>query len=104
MKDLNSKQTKTSKPAKQTNGRRLERFFKGPANHRRIDILLFVEKNEGISLEGISDGLETEYKTIAAHTEKLVQAGLVNKKNVGKAVAHQLSPYGKRFAKFINTF
>ena len=90
--------------SKQTNGKRLERFFKGPANHRRIDLILFAEKNENTSLEGLSDGLKTDYKTIAVHVEKLVQAGLLNKQYQGRAVLHKLSPYGKRFAKFIKTF
>ena len=89
---------------KQTKGRRLEKLFKGSANHRRIDILLFVEKHKGSLLEDISEGLDANYKTVSQHTEKLVQTGLLNKQYIGRGVSHKLSPYGERFVKFINTF
>ncbi|MFH0846420.1 MAG: hypothetical protein V1851_03425 [Patescibacteria group bacterium] len=89
---------------KQTEGKRLERFFKGPSNHRRIDILFFVEKNEGADLFDIADGLNTDYKVIAQHTEKLVLAGLLNKQYRGRPVAHKLSPFGKKFVAFMKTF
>ncbi len=92
------------KVKKQTEGKRLERFFKGPSNHRRIDILFFVEKNPSANLFDIADGLDTDYKVIAQHTEKLVLAGLLNKQYVGKPVSHKLSPYGKRFITFLKTF
>ena len=92
------------KTIKQTEGKRLERFFKGPANYRRIDILLFVEKNSGSNLEDTSEKLDTDYKIIAQHTEKLVLAGLLNKKYVGNFSSFKLSPYGKRFVSFIKTF
>ncbi len=89
---------------KQTEGKRLERFFKGPANYRRIDILFFVEKNKGSNLFDIAEGLDTDYKIIAQHTEKLVQAGLLNKRYIGNFTSFNLSPYGKRFVSFIKTF
>ncbi|MCK5286137.1 MAG: winged helix-turn-helix transcriptional regulator [Candidatus Pacebacteria bacterium] len=92
------------KTKNQREGKRLERFFKGPANHRRIDILLFIEKNKGSSLFDIAEGLKTDYKVVAQHTEKLVLAGLLNKQYIGKPVSHKLSPYGKRFVSFIKTF
>ena len=60
--------------------KQLERYFKGAANHRRIAILLAVEKNNGITVEEIADGLEANIKTISQHTRSLVQAGLLNKK------------------------
>jgi predicted MarR family transcription regulator len=43
-------------------------------------------------------------KTIAVHTQKLVQAGLVNKTYRGREVAHSVSPYGETFLAFIKTF
>jgi DNA-binding transcriptional ArsR family regulator len=84
--------------------KQLERYFKGVANHRRIDILLLVEKNDGISVENIADILKVNFKTISQHTHSLVRAGLLNKRYVGRQVAHSLSPYGKSFIKFIKTF
>jgi DNA-binding MarR family transcriptional regulator len=84
--------------------KQLERYFKGAANHRRIDILFVVEKNDGISVEEIADLLQTNFKTISQHTHSLVRAGLLNKKYAGRQVVHSLSPYGKSFAKFMKSF
>ena len=84
--------------------KQLERHFKGVANHRRIEILRLISKNSGVSLEDIANTLDCNIKTISEHTRKLVQAGVVDKKYQGRAVAHSLSPYGEIFYKFITTF
>ncbi len=84
--------------------KQLERYFKGAANHWRIAILLLVEKNEGITVDGIAERLKGNFKTISQHTRSLVRAGLLNKKYIGRNVTHSLSPYGKRFVKFLKTF
>jgi len=84
--------------------KQLERYFKGAANHRRIGILFVVERNDGITVEGVTDALKANFKTISQHTKSLVQAGLLNKKYHGRQVAHSLSPYGKSFLKFMKTF
>ena len=84
--------------------KQLERYFKGAANHWRIAILLTVEKNEGIALEGIASELGADFKNISQHTRRLVQAGLLNKNYQGRTVAHSLSPYGRLFLKFMKTF
>ena len=84
--------------------KQLERYFKGAANHWRIAILLTVEKNEGIAVEGISNELQANFKTISQHTRSLVHAGLLNKKYQGRQVTHSLSPYGKYFLKLMKTF
>lgn len=90
---------KTTKTPKQ-----LEKYFKGAANHRRIEILLLVAESENISVEDIADSLNCNIKTISAHIQKLAQSGLVNKRYQGRIVLHSLSPYGRRFVKFITTF
>jgi len=84
--------------------KQLERYFKGAANHQRIAILFIVEQNEGIAVEGIADALKANFKTISQHTRSLVRAGLLNKKYVGRRVAHSLSPYGEAFLGFMKTF
>ena len=84
--------------------KQLERYFKGAANHWRIDILFLVAGNSGIKLEEISDALKANFKTISQHTRALVHAGLLNKTYQGRQVAHSLSPYGKRFTKFLQSF
>ncbi|MGB4253617.1 MAG: helix-turn-helix domain-containing protein [Minisyncoccales bacterium] len=90
---------KASKQPKQ-----LERYFKGAANHRRIEILLLLSQNDGLTLEKIAEILDCNMKTVSEHTRRLVQAGLLNKEYQGRAVIHHLSPYGKKFIEFINTF
>ena len=86
------------------NGKQLERYFKGVANHHRIDILRLIEKEKVITLDGITKRLEANFKTMSEHTRKLVHAGLVNKKYSGRAVIHTLSPYGKIFLSFMKSF
>ncbi|KKP33314.1 MAG: hypothetical protein A2312_04880 [Candidatus Staskawiczbacteria bacterium RIFOXYB2_FULL_32_9] len=85
--------------------KQMERNFKGVANHRRIEILLLVSQSENITLSQITEILKCNIKTISEHTKKLVNAGLLNKNYTGDgAVRHSLSPYGKIFIKFIESF
>ena len=84
--------------------KQLERYFKGAANHRRIDILHIVEKSDGITVSGITEKLNANFKTISQHTKSLVVAGLLNKKYKNQQVAHSLSPYGKSFVTFMKAF
>ena len=86
------------------NAKQLERHFKGIANHRRIEILLFIAAHSRTSLEEIAEAMSGNMKTISEHTRRLAQAGLVNKKYQGRKVIHELSPYGKVIKKFILTF
>ena len=89
---------------KEKTSRQLERYFKGMANHKRIDILRLIAENEGITVDGICQELDINFKTISEHTRRLVQAGLVNKKYRGRQVEHYLSPYGKKFLEFMSSF
>ncbi len=82
----------------------MERHLKGMANHYRIEILLLVAAREGITLEDIVEALGANEKTIGEHTRRLFQAGLLDKKYRGKFVEHKLSPYGKTFVRFLESF
>lgn len=84
--------------------KQLERYFKGAANHRRIDILALVHKHEDVSVEEIAELLKANVKTISSHTHSLARAGLLNKKYKGRRVEHGLSPYGEAFLAFMKTF
>ncbi len=95
----NSARAYSPKTAKQ-----MERHLKGVANHRRIEILFLVAREEGISVEGISNNLHCNFKTISEHIRRLAQAGLVEKKYEGRLVTHRLSPYGRTFISFLTTF
>ena len=84
--------------------KQLERHIKGVSNHRRIEILILIARNEWISLDQIATSLNCNIKTLAEHTARLAHAGLIYKKYIGRNVGHILSPYGKIFYKFLRTF
>ena len=84
--------------------KQMERHLKGMANHYRIEILLYIAKNNNVTLENIIETLNANEKTIGEHTRRLYAAGLVNKKYRGKFVEHTLSPYGKIFVHFLESF
>ena len=84
--------------------KKLERIFKGVANHRRIKIIKLVEKERGITLFAIARNLQCNFKTISEHTRRLVAAGLVYKQYRGNSVEHYLSPYGAKVIEFMKEF
>ena len=90
--------------AKLKTAKQMERHLKGVANHYRIEILLLIAERNGITLEDIVETLGANEKTIGEHTRRLYQAGLINKKYRGKFVEHTLSPYGKTFVRFLQSF
>ncbi len=90
--------------AKTKTAKQMEHHLKGIANHHRIEILLLVQKEDGITLDDIIETLKANPKTIGEHTRRLHQAGLINKKYQGKFVEHTLSPYGKMFVNFLKSF
>jgi len=85
-------------------GRQIEKYFKGAANHWRIEILILLDKSDGLTLEGITEKLNANFKTMSSHTKTLVSANLIQKKYIGHSVIHTLTPYGKKFIKFFNSF
>lgn len=84
--------------------KQMERHLKGMANHYRIQILFFIANNDKGTLEDIFKALDANQKTISEHTRRLYAAGLINKKYRSKFVEHTLSPYGKTFVKFLESF
>lgn len=84
--------------------KKLERIFKGAANHRRIEILFLLKKNPNMALFAISQRLKCNLKTIAEHTRRLVIAGLVDKRRYDNTVLHTLSPYGEKMVEILKNF
>ena len=78
--------------------------MKGISNHYRIEILLLIASRGEITLEDIIKAINANIKTIGEHTRRLHQAGLIDKKYRGRFVEHRLSPYGKRFVRFLESF
>ena len=89
---------------KMKTAKQMERHLKGMANHYRIEILLLVAERDSITLEDIVETLDANEKTIGEHTRRLSYAGLLNKKYRGKFVEHTLSPYGRTFVRFLQSF
>ena len=81
----------------------MERHLKGVANHWRIEIVILLNEKRALTLEETVELLNMNEKTASEHTRRLVQAGLVNKRYLGRTVEHTLTPYGKIFAGFIKT-
>ena len=84
--------------------KQMERHLKGISNHYRIEILLLIDKEKDITLDGIVQKLRANEKTIGEHTRRLFNAGLINKQYQGNFVLHSLSPYGKKFVNFLKSF
>lgn len=84
--------------------KQMERHLKGISNHYRIEILLLIDRQKDITLDGIVKNLKANEKTIGEHTRRLSQAGLINKNYSGNFVRHNLSPYGKKFVSFLKSF
>jgi DNA-binding transcriptional ArsR family regulator len=84
--------------------KQMERHLKGMANHYRIEILLLISRRNRITLEDIVEALDANEKTIGEHTRRLSQAGLLHKKYRGRYVERTLSPYGRTFVRFLQSF
>lgn len=83
---------------------RIERVFKGVANHWRVRILTIIARHDGIFLDDICDKLKCNVKTTSEHTRRLRIAGLINKHHEGSSVGHNLTPYGKKMLKVLKLF
>jgi predicted transcriptional regulator len=84
--------------------KQMERHIKGISNHYRIQILLLVSDQPGITLEKIVESVQANEKTIGEHTRRLQVAGLISKDYRGKFREHTLTPYGKTLVKFLKSF
>jgi len=81
----------------------LERFAKGFANHRRIQIMDMLAADPELSLGEIADAFKSDYQTIAVHVQKLALSGLVMKRHDGTHVRHALTTLGERTLKFLRS-
>jgi DNA-binding MarR family transcriptional regulator len=84
--------------------RELERTMRGVSNHRRIQILAYLAKHKDATMEQLSEALDCNFKTISGHTQKLVHAGLIEKKYLGLSVLHSLTRQGSKVQSFLSSF
>lgn len=85
------------------NYRKAERVVRGFASHRRIEILELLKREPELSVEDITERLNTGYNNVSDHVRKLAVAGLVMKRNEGPAVRHKLTPLGESILVFCKT-
>ena len=83
--------------------RQLERFVRGFANHRRIEIMELLDKSPELSVVEISDILKINYKTGADHVRRLAITGIIMKRNDNNSVRHALTQDGKSVLKFLRS-
>ncbi len=75
--------------------------MKGVANHRRISIMLLLEKNPGLSLLNIAERQEWNFKTTADHVRRLVTAGLVSQGRHTGSIPNKLTKRGQTVLNFL---
>jgi predicted transcriptional regulator len=83
--------------------RHLERVVRGFANHRRIQMLEFLDAKPEQDLAAVARACGMNYKTASEHARRLAIAGLVLKKAKGTHVLHAVSPRGRGVLKFLRT-
>jgi DNA-binding transcriptional ArsR family regulator len=83
--------------------RQLERVIKGFSNHRRLEILDLLRRKPELSVDEIAEQLSIGYENASDHIRKLAIAGLVFKRNDGKAVRHKLTPRAVNILTFCKT-
>ncbi len=81
--------------------RRLESVVRGFSNHRRIQLLEFLDKNPDLSVDEISQALKVHFGTVSAHLRRLTIAGLVSKRSQGPNVRHKLTDRGSLSLEFL---
>lgn len=81
--------------------RELERIVKGFANHRRLQILVLLQKEPELSVQEIAENLKSQMKNISAHINKMAVAGLLMKRSDSKSVRHKLTKRGSIILKFV---
>ena len=79
----------------------MERLVKGFANHRRLQLLEYLEANPELSVAELSGALKVHFKTVSAHMQRLAQTGLVLKRNAGNEVRHKITKRGESILKFL---
>ena len=84
--------------------KKIEKIVKGFANHRRIQIIELLSKNPNLSVDQISQNLNTDFYTISDHIRKLADAGIIDKKYKGRFVLHTLTKRGKFILLFCKMF
>ena len=77
--------------------------MRGFSNHRRIEILMLLDREPELSVEEISSHLHLNYKTAADHLRRLAIAGLLLKRSDSVSIRHKVTPRASHVLKFLRT-
>lgn len=83
--------------------RQLERIVKGFASHKRLQVLSVLKKEPELSLIEISERVNSDFKNVSSHINKMAVAGLLIKRNEFHSVRHKLTKRGLQVLKFVRT-
>ena len=86
---------------KRTKYHTLERIVRGFSNHRRIEMLMLLEREPELSVAEIAKKLSVNFKTASEHIRRLAIAGLILKRSDGTSVRHKLTERGNHTLKFL---
>jgi len=81
----------------------LKQIIRGFPNHRRIQMLDFLNKTPELSIDEISQKLHINFNTANAHLRRFIVTGLIQKKSSGKAIRHKLTKRGDFVLIFLRT-
>lgn len=79
--------------------RQLERTIKGGANHRRLQIMVMLQKEPELSVVEVSKKIGANQKTISNHMRYLASSGLILKRSDFNCVRHKLTKNGESILK-----
>ena len=82
---------------------KLERLVRGFSNHRRIEMLVLLERKPELSVIDIARELSINFKTASEHIRRLAIAGLVIKRSDAASIRHKLTDRGSHVLKFLRT-
>lgn len=71
--------------------RELEKIIKGCANHRRIQILILLNKEPELTLDQIATALDIDFRIASEHIRRMSTGELVLKRYQGRSVHHKLT-------------
>ena len=73
-------------------------------NKYRLNMLVLLSTNPGLTLDQINEKVGGDFKNISMHMTKLSKSGLVYKNHKGKYVLHSLTRYGTVAVKSFRLF
>lgn len=78
----------------------IEKVMKGMANKRRLQILVLLDEEGGLTLSDISERLNMGYLNVSDHARKMIASGLISRKNEGVTIHLSITTLGRNILVF----